>query len=104
METKTAQEIGVQLLNIPDIFSVLINKDELELSNDKKLFQFALKEEIGDSSEDILVYLADFDDKNKTVKPLMASSFDGNGVFKKDLFEVFPPIYRKNKNDLSIVQ
>ena len=104
METKTTQEIGVQLLNIPDIFSVLINKDELELSIDKKLFQFALKEDIEDGSEDILVYLADFDNENRTVRPLMASSFDANGVFRKDLFEVFPPIYRKKKNDLTIIQ
>lgn len=104
METKTAQEIGIVLRNIPDILSVVINKDELELSNDNKLFQFALKDEIADDSDDILVYLAEFDNESQIVMPLMASSFDENGMFRKDLLEVFPPIYRKKKDSLFVIE
>lgn len=104
METKTPQEIGIVLKNIPDALSVVINKDELELSNDKKLFQFAFKNEITDGSDDILVYMAKFDDKTQTVQPLLGNSFDENGMFRKNLFEVFPPIYRKMKDSLFVIE
>ncbi|WP_178986237.1 hypothetical protein [Winogradskyella helgolandensis] len=104
METKKAEEIGIVLRNIPDILSVVINKDELELSNVNKLFQFALKDEIADGSDDILVYLAEFDNESQIVMPLMASSFDEKGMFRKDLLEVFPPIYRKKKDSLFVIE
>lgn len=104
METKTIAELGVILENVPNVFNVIINKDEFEEPNNKKIFQFAIKEEVLDDSDDVLVYLADFDDETQTVKPLLASAFDSNGIFRKDLFEVYPPIYRKNKDSLIIVQ
>lgn len=104
METKTIEELGVILENVPNVFNVIINRDEFEIPNNKKIFQFAINEEVLDDSDDILVYLADFDDETQTVKPLLASAFDSDGVFRKDLFEVYPPIYRKKKNSLFIIQ
>ena len=104
MEIKPTEELGVQLANIPDVFSVVTNKNEIEVPNENKMFQFALKEEIADDSDDVLVYMAYFEHKTKTISPFKASCFDANGVFRKNLIEVFPPIYRKNKESLIIVQ
>ena len=104
MERKTIQELEVNLNDIPDIFSVVINLDDLELENNSKLFQLALKEDISDNLEDILVYSADFKNEMQTITPLKASSFDNEGVFRKDLFYVFPHVYRKMKDTLVIIE
>lgn len=104
MEVVTIQELGVILNNIPDVFSVVVNIDELEYENNNKLFQFALKSEILDDLDDVFVYTADFDRMTQTIRPLRASTFDNEGVFRKELFDVFPPVYRKSKDSLIIVQ
>ena len=100
MDSIRRTELGVNFENIPQGMSVLINKDDVELENTKKYFQFALNSDIANNEDDILVYIADFDKTNQTVKPLMASTFDENGIFRKNLIAVYPPIYRKDKSNL----
>lgn len=104
MDSITRQELAINLNNIPDVFSVVINKDEIELDNEKKIFQLALNDDIANDAEDILVYMANFDIENQAVIPFKGSNFNEFGVFTKDLYDVFPAIYRKLKGDLLIIK
>jgi len=104
MDSITRQELAININNIPDVFSVVINKDEFNLQNDMKFFQLALNEDIANDEEDILVYMANFNIENQAVVPFKGSNFNEFGVFTKDLYDVFPTIYRKLKDDLLIIE
>lgn len=103
MDTITSAELDIIIGEIPDVLRVIISKDEQEYNNNSKLFQFALSDDIQDDLPDVLVYMADYDSESKTVKSFMGSNFDENGIFRKNLFPVYPAIYRKNKEDLFLV-
>ena len=100
MREITSEELGVEIIEIPENFSVVINTDDIDIPNENKLFQVVLNEEIDNGSDDILVGLADF--ANGQIKPFssIVSYWDVNGQRNPISQPHFPITYRKVKSDL----
>lgn len=103
MESISLGEIGVEHLEIPEGLAVVINRDELELPNAKKLFQFVHSSEIDDDNPSILVCLADYDEDSNSIKPMIGSGYNDEGVFVRNLGPVFPQLYHKSKDSLFLL-
>ena len=99
MKSIKASDLVVNLQEIPEGTTVVINSDELEYENNNKLFQIASTVEIENDDEDVMVYSVDFDEERTTVKPFIGKRYV-NGSFEKEVFPIFPNIYRKKKNSL----
>ncbi|WP_458628267.1 hypothetical protein [Winogradskyella sp. PC D3.3] len=94
------KELGLEPVDIPEGFSVVINISEIDISNEDKIFQVVLTEEINNSANDILVGLAEF--SNGQIKPFspIVSYWDISGQLNPKSQPDFPIAYRKAKNSL----
>ena len=104
MDTINRNEIDLEFKEIPDDMYVLINKEELDFASEDRFFQVAFREEIDDDKEDVLVYLIHYDIDNKIDKPMKMHSFNEYGIYTKNYQTIYPPIYRKKKEELVVIK
>lgn len=94
-------ELGIKNVTIPKGLALIVDTENIMEPNENKVFQVALVVELEDDSEDVLTYLIKWDGNNNSIQPFSGLVWDNNGLNLKD---IFPPVYRKDKKALTIIE
>lgn len=98
MQEIDRNELGLDIIGLPDNLCVLINEYDKEQPNERKIFQVALIEDVVDEENDVMVGLVDYVDGQ--VRPFLSNFWDQNGIYRRNAAPYYPGLGRKNKDSL----
>ncbi|MBV7270148.1 hypothetical protein [Winogradskyella luteola] len=95
MEEINRNELGLEIVGLPNNLCVLMNVYDRNQPNEHKVFQVALIEDVLNAEPDIMVGLVNYVDGQ--VRPFLSNFWDENGIYHKNPTPYYPYLGVKKK-------